>query len=592
MLSHINFCGVFGLPTFYGFAPESPWVFFDAAANAFVLSPASNFMVASTAYGPNGELASGISSQIASFPAGFTHQVLLVVENGINQAFDTWGNTLTNLWGKTRPANDADTILNRLGYWTDAGSSYYYNTLPSTSYADTLLAVKAGFDSLGIQLGYLQLDSWFYPKGAGAEWQDGSDGIYEYVAAPALFASGLAVFQQALGASLVTHARWIDPASPYRQQYQFSAGVSTDPAYWDSVASYLAGAGAVAYEQDWLSDKAQTNFNLSDADAFLDGMVAAMAREHLSIQYCMPTARHFLQGAKYGNLTTIRASQDRFDETRWTNFLYVSRLASALGIWPFSDVLMSGETANLLVATLSAGPVGIGDPVGSLNGANLSGAVRADGVIVKPDVPLAPLDLNYLGDAHSANAPLIASTYSDFSGQRVYYVFAYNRAADTSVTLSLGDLGVKRPVYLYNYFEGTGRVVTPRAPFSASFQGGWVYLVAAPIGPSGMAILGDTGHFVTLGKKRVTAFEDDGSVGLTVAFAPGETSRTLRGYSPDAPAAAARSGSIGPLTYDPVARQFSLEVMPGAGGSATIQLSRPATSAPVRAAHTPAAPAR
>lgn len=590
-LSHINFSGVFGLPTFYGFAPESPWVFFDASANAFALSPAANFMAAATAYGPNGELASGISPQIASLPAGFKHQVLLVVENGINQAFDTWGNTLTSLWGKTRPANDADIVLNQLGYWTDAGSSYYYNTLPSTPYRDTLLAVKAGFDNLGIPLGYLQLDSWFYPKGTGANWQDGSDGIYEYVAAPALFGSGLAEFQQGLGTRLVTHARWIDPTSPYRQQYQFSAGVSTDPSYWDSVATYLAGAGAVAYEQDWLSDKAQTNFNLTDADAFLGGMAAAMARAHLSIQYCMPTARHFLQGAKYSNLTTIRASQDRFDNTRWTNFLYVSRLASALGIWPFSDVLMSGETANLLVATLSAGPVGIGDPVGSLNGANLSRAVRADGIIVKPDVPLAPLDLNYLGDAHSANAPLVASTYSDFSGQRVYYVFAYNRGSDTSVTLSLGDLGVKRPVYLYDYFGGTGHVVTPRAPFSESFRGGWIYLVAAPIGPSGMAILGDTGHFVTLGKKRVTAFEDDGTVSLTVAFAPGETSRTLRGYSPDAPLAAARSGSVGPVTYHPATRQFSLEVLPGAGGSATIQITRPAANSPVRAARMPAAPA-
>ena len=50
-LSHINFCGVFAFPSFYGYAEESPWVFFDTAANAFVLSPASDFMVASTVLG-------------------------------------------------------------------------------------------------------------------------------------------------------------------------------------------------------------------------------------------------------------------------------------------------------------------------------------------------------------------------------------------------------------------------------------------------------------------------------------------------------------------------------------------------------------
>jgi hypothetical protein len=590
-LSHINFCGVFGMPSFYGFAPESPWVFFDGTANAFVLSPATHFMVASTAYGPNGALASGISPQIATLPAGFTHQVLLVVENGINQAFDTWGNTLTSLLGKTRPANDADTVLSQLGYWTDAGSTYYYSTLPSTSYTDTLMAVQANFNSLGIPLGYLQLDSWFYPKGPSAEWQDTSDGIYEYMGAPALFPNGLTGFQQTLGAPLATHARWIDASSPYRQQYQVSGDVSIDPLYWNGVARNLAAAGVAVYEQDWLSDKAQTNFDLSDGDAFLDGMAAAMAREHIDIQYCMPTARHFLQSAKYSNVTSIRASQDRFAQARWTNFLYAGRLASALGVWPFSDILMSGETANLLVATLSAGPVGIGDPVGSIDGASLSRAVRADGTIIKPDATLTPLDVNYLGDAHSVNAPLVAATYSDFGGLRAYYLFAYNRASDAAAKISLRDAGVKWPVYLYNYFEGTGQVETPRDSVSANFQNGWVYLVAVPIGPSGMAILGDTGHFVTLGKKRVTALEDDGTVSLTVAFAAGEKSRTLCGYSPNAPEASAQSGAIGPLTYDSATRLFSLPVMPGAGGTATIRISRPRASSPVRQARTPAEPA-
>ena len=187
-----------------------------------------------------------------------------------------------------------------------------------------------------------------------------------------------------------------------------------------------------------------------------------MALENISIQYCMPTPRHFLKSVKYANLTSIRASADRFDRTRWTNFLYASRLASALGIWPFTDVFMSTETENLLVATLSAGPVGVGDPVGSLNGANLCRAVRADGVIVKPDVPLMPLDINYLGDANSGNAPLIASTYSDFWGLRSYYVFAYNRAADTQ-SLFPSSLGLNRPAYLYNYFAGTGSVVNPES---------------------------------------------------------------------------------------------------------------------------------
>ena len=60
----------------------------------------------------------------------------------------------------------------------------------------------------------------------------------------------------------------------------------------------------------------------------------------------------------------------------------------------------------------------------------------------------------------------------------------------------------------------------------------WRYQIAAPIGPSGIAMLGDTGHFVSLGKKRITSLSDDGTVRITIAFTPGETSRSLRGYSP------------------------------------------------------------
>jgi hypothetical protein len=583
-LSHVNFCGMFAFPSFYGWAEESPWVFFDSAANAFVLSPASNFTVASTAWGPKGELSSGISPKIASLPEGFSHRVLLVVENGINQAFDTWGKMMTDLYGKTRPAADADSTLNRIGYWTDAGSTYYYNTLPSTSYSDTLMAAKAGFEAQGISLGYMQLDSWFYPKGPSADWTDGGGGIDQYMAAPALFESGLARFQQALGPALVTHARWIDPASPYRQQYKFSGDVSIDPLYWTEIARYLANAGVVAYEQDWLSNQAQAAFNLTDEDDFLDSMAAAMALEHIDMQYCMPTPRHFLKSVQYANLTSIRASGDRFDRTRWTSFLYASRLASALGIWPFTDVFMSSETENLLLATLSAGPVGVGDPVGSLNGANLLRAVRADGVIVKPDAPLTPLDRSYLGDAHADNAPLIASTYTDFGGLRSHYVFAYSRAADTQVAFSPSSFGLNQPAYLYNYFDGTGSVVTPETAVTAAFQDAWVYLVAAPIGPSGMAILGDTGHFVPMGKKRVTAFEDDGTVRLTVAFAQGEASRTLRGYSPSAPKASAVRGAVGAVTYDSGTGQFSVAVGPGGDGTASIRIVRPPADSPGKTA--------
>jgi len=188
-LDHLTFKGTFAPPIFWDFSNESPWIFFDSSYNTFILSPAANFMAASTAWGAKGEMASGIAPEIATLPTGFEHRTLLVIEKGINRAFDTWGQALTALNGKTRPANDSDASLNKIGYWTDNGATYYYHTAASLSYEQTLAAVKTEFDQLGIGLGYIQLDSWFYPKGAGAFWSNNGDGIYEYRAASPPFPS-------------------------------------------------------------------------------------------------------------------------------------------------------------------------------------------------------------------------------------------------------------------------------------------------------------------------------------------------------------------------------------------------------------------
>src|SRR5262249_11859053 len=161
------------------------------------------------------------------------HRTLLVMENGINRAFDSWGRALTSLSGKIRPANDTDVSLNKIGYWTDNGAAYYYHMAGSMSYEQTLSAVKADFDRVGVPLGYLQLDSWFYPKGSVARWDNNGAGIFQYVAAAPPFMSGLAKFQQNVGVPLITHSRWIDASSPYRMQYKMSGNVVTDPAYWE-----------------------------------------------------------------------------------------------------------------------------------------------------------------------------------------------------------------------------------------------------------------------------------------------------------------------------------------------------------------------
>lgn len=567
---HLTFSGTFAPPSFWAFASDSPWIFFDPSGKSFILSPAANFMTASTTWGPNGELSSGISPDILTLPRGFEHRTLLVVEQGVNRAFDTWGNALTALGGKTRPANDADVSLSHIGYWTDNRATYYYHTADSMSYEQTLHAVKGDFDRVGIPLGYLQLDSWFYPKGSSAAWNNNGAGIYRYEAAAPPFLAGLAQFQQDLGVPLITHARWIDSSSPYRTLYRMSGNVVTDPAYWETVAGYLANSGVATFEQDWLNDKAQTEFNLTDGEAFLDNMAASMGRRNLTMQYCMASARQFLQSSKYSNLTTIRTSSDHLQRDRWTDFLYASRLASALGAWPFTDNLMSTEISQLLLATLSAGPVGVADPIGSLHEGNLLHAVRRDGVIVKPDLPLTPTDASYANMAHSANTPQIAFAWSDFGALRTNYVFAFTQGTNTKTEFSPKNLGMNEMVYVYDYFAGTGQLVDPSDVIQKQISGDALFLILAPVGPSGIAIVGDTGQFVTMGKKRVAGYTDHGAARVQVTFAPGETAREITGYSPVAPIVRAVEGSIGPVTYDDTSHLFRVPLTAGTGSSASI----------------------
>ena len=113
-------------------------------------------MIASTKQARDGSISSGITSAIPTLPQGFTHKTFLAIGQGINATDEMWGHAITDLQGKTRPANDADATLNYLGYWTDHGAAYYYKFDPALGYAGTLLAVKNSFSQPGIPLGYMQ----------------------------------------------------------------------------------------------------------------------------------------------------------------------------------------------------------------------------------------------------------------------------------------------------------------------------------------------------------------------------------------------------------------------------------------------------
>jgi hypothetical protein len=286
----------------------------------------------------------------------------------------------------------------------------------------------------------------------------------------------------------------------------------------------------------------------------------------MTMQYCMPYPCYFLQGSRYSNLTTTRVSDDGFCPPRYNNFLYVSRLAFSMGIWPWADVYRSTETNNVLLSTLSAGPVGIGDKIGNEDPDNLFKAVRADGVIVKPDVPALPLDQCYIADVRRAPSPLLAAAYTDHDGIKTAYVFAFNRSrtGDEQLAFTPAQLGFDRPVCVYDYFAGNGRRLNATESISALLgTNGTAFYIVAPFGKSGIAFLGDKGKFVSTGKERIASLKDKNKrLTVTVLFGSGENSVVLHGYAVHAPRVTAQSGEAHLLDFDAASGYFEVEVSP------------------------------
>jgi hypothetical protein len=113
---------------------------------------------------------------VSSVPEGYSVSVLMHFgSQGVNQAMSTWGKVFRGWYNKAdaNAAREKDITLQYLGFSTDNGAYYYYNTVPGKDYEQTLLDVKADADMNQIPYKYVLLDSWWYYKGANggvSEW--------------------------------------------------------------------------------------------------------------------------------------------------------------------------------------------------------------------------------------------------------------------------------------------------------------------------------------------------------------------------------------------------------------------------------------
>jgi hypothetical protein len=573
----------FAPPEFNLNETSTPWLFFDDKSNSFIVSPASDFMVSKMSGDGKNIISSGLNEDIKSIPDHFAHSTILVISKGIRNTWNLWGSVLRKLYTRSLPTNDADPVLKYFGYWTDNGADYYYNYDTTLGYANTLLTLGQRYEKEGIPLGYMQLDSWWYEKSIydvnGKPDADHKNpnlpygkwnrygGIMSYSADPDLFKKGLSDFQKELDLPLATHSRWIDPNSPYHEKYKISGYAAVDPKYWKHIISYLKSSGVVCYEQDWLNyiyeKSPELSENISAGNEFTDGMANACKDAGLTMQYCMAMPRFFLQGLKYNNLTTIRTSGDRFGPDKWKSFLYTSMLAYECGIYPWCDVFKSNELNNLILAVLSAGPVGTGDAIGKEDKANIMMACRKDGVLVKPDVPALPVDTDFLNDAKAVKSPMLACTYSMHSNGKTVYIFVFESDSSFSRNINFNPLeaGIKGNAAVYSPLKKTVEVVNKGKDFTFNLNDDlYSYYIIAPISSSGIALWGDSGKIAAAGKERILDIvEDKDRLKAKVLFAEGEAEVNLIGYS-----IRPLVSSIGNISYNPDSHIFNL-LLPNKG---------------------------
>jgi hypothetical protein len=380
-----------------------------------VLSPFSRFMATSLSQ-TNNVLEYGVMGSILTIPANYNHSMIVFYSpQGINEGVRLWGQTMQKAYNRTNQHRLNDLTINYLGYYTDNGGYYYYHREIGRTYEETIVNVH---QQIPLPFHYIQLDSWWYYKGIG-------EGVSQWTARPDVFSDGLQALDRRLeNIPLAAHNRYWAYDNVYKKNYSFALDKENKKAlpigndsFWIDLFTQAHDWGLVLYEQDWLDrqtiDFTPTVTDINLGHQWLMSMGEAGEKIGMNIQYCMSLPRHILTALEIPRVTHARASTDyavhlkNRSSSQW-NIGVSSMFVNAVGIAPFKDVFWSTSLQpgsgylpfpeevlperEILVATLSTGPVGPGDGIKYTNVTRIMKCCRPDGLILKPDQPLTMIN--------------------------------------------------------------------------------------------------------------------------------------------------------------------------------------------------------
>jgi hypothetical protein len=340
--------------------------------------------------------------------------IVFYSSKGINEGVREWGQAMQKAHNRTNEHRLNDLSINYLGYYTDNGAYYYYHTEDGVNYEQTMLD---SIRKIPLPFHYLQIDSWWYYKGIG-------EGVTQWTARPDVFPDDLPALDRKLeNIPIVAHNRYWAYDTVYKKNYSFVLDEKNGKAlpvgndsFWIDLFTQARKWGLIVYEQDWLitqtENLAPTHTDIHLGHQWLMSMGEAAEKLNINLQYCMSLPRHILTALQIPRVTHTRTSTDYYfhivgKAEQWAMGIS-SMFAEAIGLASFKDVFWStslqpgapykGEPhevlpeREILIATLSTGPVGPGDAINYTNVERIMKCCRKDGLILKPDRPLTTIN--------------------------------------------------------------------------------------------------------------------------------------------------------------------------------------------------------
>ncbi|ESO98846.1 hypothetical protein LOTGIDRAFT_231210 [Lottia gigantea] len=541
-----------------------PYAVYDNSGNAVVFSPANRFMSTSvwheSASETNGALHWGTMGLVDEVPEDYQMEtVVYYSDQGINKAFDGWGEYLRYRHGRHDSYVLSDLTVNYLGFWTDRvrillllGAYYFRMTEKNKTYEDTIIDIKTYIDEIKVPYRYIQYDNWRYTWGM-------YNGVKDWAPKPEVFPHGSQYVYNKTGLPILAQNKYWAPDTVYAKQnggdYEFivekERALPIEQRFWDDFLGEARKWGLIVYEQDWLNIEFKTlNALLTQIDLgtmWLTQIASAAKKHGMTMQYCMSNTKEAMQTLELPIVTQARVSGDYQPGIDQWKIGVTSIFAHAMGIRPFKDNfwtigIQPGNSYNMTethpdleaaVATLSTGPVGPSDRIGYSNVTLIMKCCNTDGLILKPSKPATAIDDQIIQSALGSGGPEgeVWSTYSKIGEiyfgiilaanmSNVYSLTPFKAGFDTIEELVVFEMD--RPTSL-TVFSNISTIDITTGCTKVDFCLYYVSPVLT-IGNHKIVILGEISKWVPVSPQRVTQInQDSNELTIDITGQPGES---------------------------------------------------------------------